>query len=194
MKRTRWITVLAGVVATSALGVPAASAADDPCLKTPATGWWYGGGLPPPPPPVLTTRATVAAVFITNSEPFPDCSGTTATAQKADGTLRRTVPLDTGDSTGSPPQVFAIGFVPIPLANGAGDWVVTGIQHAGGSLAVSVPFPHLPRNVDNAAAAADGLQPRPDHTDRDGRALYAYWCTSSVGRASRRHLPPSRDR
>lgn len=140
MRRTRWIAVLAGVVATSALGVPAASAADDRCLTTPSIGWWYGGALPPPPLPILTTGPTVAAVFITNGEPFPDCSGTTVTAQKIDGTLRRTVPLDTGDSTGSPPQVFAIGFVPIPLANGAGDWVVTGIQHAGGSLAVSVPF------------------------------------------------------
>ena len=141
MKRTRWITVLAGAVLTaSALSAPVASAADDPCLMTPGTGDWYGGGVPTPPK-VITSRDTIAMIFIGWSGDFPpDCSGTTATVQKADGTLRRVVAFDLGDSTGSPPAYFLIARIPIPLANGAGDWVVTSISHAGNTLAVSARF------------------------------------------------------
>ena len=141
MKRTRWITTVIGlVVAASTLTAPVASAADDPCLMTPGTGDWYGGGVPPPPK-IITNKDAIATIFIGwSGEQPPDCTGTTATVQKADGSLRRVVSFDHGDSSGSPPAYFRIAWIPIPLANGAGDWVVTSISHAGSTLAVSARF------------------------------------------------------
>ena len=141
MKRIRWITVLVGAVVTaSALSAPVASAADDPCLMTPGTGDWYGGGVPTPLK-IITNKDTIATIFIGWPGDYPpDCSGTTATVQKADGTLRRVVSFDLRDSTGSPPANFLIARIPIPLANGAGDWVVTSISHDGTTLAVSARF------------------------------------------------------
>ena len=107
---------------------------------TPGTGNWYGGGVPPPPK-IITNKDAIATIFIGWSGDYPpDCSGTTATVQKADGTLRRVVSFDVTDSTGSPPAYFRIARIPIPLANGAGDWVVTSISHAGKTLAVSARF------------------------------------------------------
>lgn len=141
MKRTRWITVLIGVVVTaSALSAPVASAAADPCLMTPGTGNWYGGGVPGPPK-VITNKDAIATIFIGWSGEYPpDCAGTTATVQKTNGTLRRVVTFDHRDGSGSPPTSFLIAWIPIPLANGAGDWVVTSISHAGKTLAVSARF------------------------------------------------------
>jgi hypothetical protein len=68
------------------------------------------------------------------------CSGMTATVQKADGTLRTVVPLDQDGGMGMPPSWTKYGFLSAPVANGAGDWVITKVTWGAKTLDVQVPF------------------------------------------------------
>lgn len=141
MARSRTLALAQMVIlAVSVLvaATPAAHAADE-CLAAPVLGDIHDQGLVPD---LLAGDAT-ATMFIAYSGDWypPDyCSGVTATVQKTDGSLRREIAFDGRDGTGMPPAIAITATLPIPLANGAGDWVVTKVTHGTASIAVSVPF------------------------------------------------------
>ena len=138
MRQLRVLAVAMVSVAGLAVAAPTAHAVDE-CLRTP----WIGGyGNPGEVAPLTTTNgeAIVNIAFSGDWYPPDYCSGVTVTAQKTDGTLRRVVPLDERGGVGHPPALFIIGRVPIPLSNGAGDWVVTKVSRGTESITVSVPF------------------------------------------------------
>ncbi|HEY3005779.1 MAG TPA: hypothetical protein VGJ44_25760, partial [Kribbellaceae bacterium] len=88
----------------------------------------------------LTDHDGVASVYLVFGEFPPDCTGTTATVQKTDGTHVQVVPFTEYGGTGMPPTATVTALIPIPLADGAGDWVVTKVARGTESLTVSVPF------------------------------------------------------
>jgi hypothetical protein len=129
------------LLAVLALGValltvmPVAQASD-PCVQVPLIGNIHDGRVEP----VLTDRDGTASVFMVFGEFPPDCTGTTATVRKTDGTHVQVVPFTEYGGTGNPPASTVTALVPIPLADGAGDWVVTKVARGTESIAVSVPF------------------------------------------------------
>lgn len=129
------------LLAVLALGVapltatPAAQASD-PCVQVPSIGNIHDGRVEP----VLTDRDGTATVFMVFGEFPPDCTGTTATVRKTDGTHLRVVPFTELGGSGHPPASTVTALVPIPLADGAGDWVVTKVARGTESITVSVPF------------------------------------------------------
>jgi hypothetical protein len=68
------------------------------------------------------------------------CTGMTATVQKADGSHRTVVPLDLDGGTTYPPSWTKYGFLSVPVAGGAGDWVITKVTWGAKFLDTSVPF------------------------------------------------------
>ena len=140
MSRSRTVTlaqVLFLALATLGVGTPAHAV--DECLHPPVLGDIHGEGVVPD----LLAGDGQATMFIAYSGDWypPDyCSGVTATVQKTDGSLRREIAFDGRDGTGMPPAIAITATLPIPLVNGAGDWVVTKVTHGAESMAVSVPF------------------------------------------------------
>jgi hypothetical protein len=141
MSRSRTLalaqTVILAVAALVA-ATPAAHAADE-CLAAPVLGDIHDQGVVPD----LLAGDAQATMFIAYAGDFypPDyCSGVTATVQKTDGSLRRDIAFDGRDGTGMPPAIAITATLTVPLANGAGDWVVTKVTHGTESMAVSVPF------------------------------------------------------
>jgi hypothetical protein len=139
MNRSRLAAALGLLCLTGLVSaVPTPAYAADPCLRVPVVGQFMNPGTP-----TLTTHDEVATIVISyfgERELWPDCSGITATVQKADGTHRGVVPFDGGGSTPIPPEWWITAGIPIPLADGAGDWVVTEVTHGTESLPVSVRF------------------------------------------------------
>jgi hypothetical protein len=124
---------LAAVVA----GTPAYAA--DECLAAPVLGEIHAQGVVPD---LLAGDAQVTMFIAYSGDWYPPdyCSGVTATVQKTDGSLRREIAFDGRDGTGMPPAIAITATLQVPLANGAGDWVVTKVTHGTESMAVSVPF------------------------------------------------------
>ncbi len=129
------------LLAVLALGVAPLTAmpaalASDPCVQVPRIGNIHDGRVEP----VLTDHDGTASVYMVFGEFPPDCTGATATVRKTDGTHLQVVPFTEYDGTGNPPASTITALVPIPLADGAGDWVVTKVARGTESLTVSVPF------------------------------------------------------
>jgi hypothetical protein len=132
------LAVLAlGVASLTSMPVARAS---DPCVRVPSIGNIHDGLVEP----VLTDHDGAASVYMVFGEFPPDCTGTTATVRKTDGTHLQVVPFTEYGGSGSPPASTVTAYVPIPLADGAGDWVVTKVSRGTESLTVSVPF-HVKR-------------------------------------------------
>lgn len=140
MKQYRIATMLGLVALAGAASWGPAYAAPprvDPCVDVPGVGDLATNGLVP----VLSTQNEVATVFIVyDGEGGVECPNVTATVQKADGTHRRVVPFDGHGGTGMPPVHTILASIPIPLADGAGDWVVTKVTRGTVNLDVSVKF------------------------------------------------------
>ena len=116
---------------------PAAPAADE-CLQTPTVGGYYAGDIPD----LRSTPAPVKMSIGWSGDWYPPdyCSGVTATVQKSDGSLRQSIAFDEHGGSGMPPFTALLATLTVPVANGAGDWVVTRMTHGTASIAVSVPF------------------------------------------------------
>jgi hypothetical protein len=68
------------------------------------------------------------------------CSGITATVQKVDGSHRTVVPLDLDGGTTHPPSWTKYGYLSAPVADGAGDWVITKVTWGAKFINTNVPF------------------------------------------------------
>lgn len=109
----------------------------DPCVDVPGIGDLGMNGYVP----TLTTQDEVATVYIVyDREGGIECPDVTATVQKSDGTHRQVVPFDGHGGVGSPPEYTILAGIPIPVADGAGDWVVTRVTRGTVHLDVSVKF------------------------------------------------------
>lgn len=127
------------LAAGSMVAVAPTAHAVDECLGTPVLGDIHTQNVVPD----LTTADGKAPMFIQYSGDWypPDyCSGVTATVRKTDGSLSRVVAFDGRDGTGMPPAIAITAQIPVPLANGAGDWVVTTLTHGTETRPVSVSF------------------------------------------------------
>jgi hypothetical protein len=132
----RALTALA-TLALLPVFAPSAARAATECLGTPIMGGYESG----PAVEVLTTTTLQAPMYIAfpgDAYPPDYCSGVTATVQKTDGTHRMVVPFDERGGVGHPPALFIIARIPVPLGDGAGDWVVTRVAHGTDSRAVDV--------------------------------------------------------
>ena len=131
-------TALTTVLAAGQLIAPVANAADE-CLGTPEFGDLHARGLIPD---LTDTDGTVRIFIELAGVPHPPdyCTGVTATVRKTDGSLEREVAFDDRESAGMPPAFAIVGLIPVPVSNGAGDWVVTKVTHGTETKAVSVPF------------------------------------------------------
>ncbi len=139
MKQYRFATMLglAALVGAAYAGSAHAAPRVDPCVDVPGVGDLGMNGMVP----VLTTKNEVATVYIVyDADGGVTCPGVTATVQKADGTHRQVVPFDGRGGTGMPPAYTIMAKIPIPVADGAGDWVVTKVTRGTVNLDVSVKF------------------------------------------------------
>jgi hypothetical protein len=134
MRRSVVVLVLV-LVAVVGLSGPAAAAGDE-CVKTPVVG------LPRGDIAELTTGELAHPIGVRVPGDWLDCSGLQISVQKTDGSLARTLLLDKNGETGAPePPVFwKYGDLKIPLANGAGEWVVTKVSRASTVLLTNVRF------------------------------------------------------
>ncbi|TDU89516.1 hypothetical protein EV138_3087 [Kribbella voronezhensis] len=132
--------LLAGLLLTAS-GALTASAADpvpdDWCLGTVYLG--VGPGIFHN----VMSNAPIQAPI--NVRSFTDgleqtCSGMTASVQKADGSHRTVVPLDQDGGTTMPPTWTKLGYLTVPLSDGAGDWVITKITWGTKVMATDVHF------------------------------------------------------
>ena len=124
-------------VAGSIAAATPAYAVDD-CLGSPDIGDIQRSM----PEPDLRTSDLQVSMFITYPEWYPPdyCSGVTAIVQKTDGSSRQVVEFDGRDGTATPPATAVTGRFTVPLATGAGDWIITEVAHGGETLAVAVRF------------------------------------------------------
>ena len=139
MKHQRSAIGTAALLAAGSVVItaPAAQAVDE-CLGTPRFG---DINEPGEIPDLAATDGTVRMFIRYSVDSPPDyCSGVSATVQKADGSLRRVVPFNGRDGTGMPPSLAVVAEIPIPRANGAGDWVVIELTHGTETRMLSVPF------------------------------------------------------
>jgi len=122
------------LITGAGLTAPAAAAADE-CLVTPGiiTDDNYFE-------PVITNVPLQVPVGIRLSGDWYHCDGMTADVQKADGTLATTLKLDQVGGTGHPPTTTWFAWLSAPVANGAGDWVITKLTHGANTLTTRVPF------------------------------------------------------
>ena len=141
MKRCR----LAAITSTTALvliGLASPAAAVDGCIDTygPHVGYtdvfWQAPDLAIRDVPL----AVPVEVQLPDSPEPPSCAGMTMIVQKADGSLRTEVPLNRSGGSGSPPRFTAYGYLSVPVADGAGTWVITKVTHGANSRAAHVPF------------------------------------------------------
>ena len=128
--------VLVGLVGGSLMPAAQAAAADD-CLQVPRVGWFMNDGSTPT---LTNANATQVLHVRYGGQETPICAGMTATVQKTDGSNRVEVGFDRISGTGHPPTLALEADVPIPLATGAGDWIVTRVARGGESMPVSVRF------------------------------------------------------
>jgi hypothetical protein len=130
------LAVFAVLILTAGLGLagPANAAVDD-CLGF-ATVSQDGF----PQEPVLTNAALPVPIEVRLAGDWVVCDGLTATVQKTDGSLLTTVALTENGGHDHPPIWTKYGFLSVPVANGAGDWVITKVTHGANSLAVGVTF------------------------------------------------------
>ena len=138
MARRIAVALSAALVATVGL-VASPAYADELCVRRPRIGIPMDNGYIAP---MTNTDRSVPILMLFDEWEMPadHCNGAIATLQKADGSLRRTATFTDNGGTGHPPLEWAIANATIPLANGAGDWVITSISHGSDTLAVSVPF------------------------------------------------------
>jgi hypothetical protein len=127
------------LLTTSVAGTASAEPVPDEwCLGTPTvsnTHSFFEGTLSDTP-----LQVPIQVRLVTDSL-FEICTGMTAIVQKADGSHRTVVPLDRNADTSSGPPVWAkYGYLSAPVADGAGNWVITKIIWGAKFLDVSVPF------------------------------------------------------
>src|SRR5690349_20768195 len=120
------------LVAATALAAPA-EAADDLCLRAQPMQS-YGGD---PEPATLTTVALRVPVEI---QADPSCEGMTITVQRPDGSQRVIVPLTEKVHNEWPTIDTRTGFLAVPLATGAGQWVMTKVTHGANEIVTNVSF------------------------------------------------------
>ncbi|GAB2562774.1 hypothetical protein [Kribbella endophytica] len=120
---------LVAVTGTSYAG----SVADDPCLSAQPMQS-YGGD---PEPGTLTTAALRVPVEI---QADPSCEGMAITVQRPDGSQRAVVPLTEKVHNEWPTIDTRTGYLPVPLATGAGQWVMTKVTHGANEIVTSVSF------------------------------------------------------
>jgi hypothetical protein len=131
--------LLATMLLSAGVGLKASAEPipDEWCLKAPAitsNGWPFEGTLSNVP---LQVPISVW-LFTDNLETV--CVGMTVVVQKADGSHRTVVPLDRDGGTTYPPTWTKYGILSAPVADGAGDWVVTKVTWGEKFLDVNVPF------------------------------------------------------
>jgi hypothetical protein len=130
------LAVFTVLVLTAGLSLAGpADAAVDQCLGAPSVSQ---DGYPQDP--VLTNVALPVPIEVQLPTDLVVCDGLTATVQKTDGSLLTTVALTQSGGHDHPPVYTKYGFMSVPLANGAGDWVITKVTHGANSLAVRVSF------------------------------------------------------
>ena len=138
-RRLSYTTVLVAALAITAGAGSTASAEpipDEWCLNAPRIGEGEGdfeGTLSDVPLQVPIEVNTVMDLK-------EYCSGITATVQKADGSHRTVVPLNLDGGTMYPPSWTKYGYLSAPVADGAGDWVITKVTWNAKFLDIRVPF------------------------------------------------------
>ncbi len=125
----------AGLIAATGTSY-AGSLADDPCLRMQPMQS-YGGD---PEPATLTTAALRVPVEIQVYGAETDCEGMTITVQRPDGSQRVVVPLTEKVHNEWPTIDTRTGYLPVPLATGAGRWVMTKVTHGADEIVTNVSF------------------------------------------------------
>lgn len=133
-RRVHLVAVLTAAALVAVTGTTyAATVADDPCLRAQPMQS-YGGD---PEPATLTTAALRVPVEI---QADPSCEGMTITVQRPDGSQRAVVPLTEKVHNEWPTIDTRAGYLPVPLATGAGQWVMTKVTHGANEIVTSVSF------------------------------------------------------
>ena len=132
--------LVAALVLTAGAGLKASAepVPDDWCLKPPRVSlnsWPFEGTLSDVP-----LQVPIEIPLFTDGL-FEICTGMTAIVQKADGSHRTVVPLDkNGVAFDLLPNWSKYGYLSAPVADGAGDWVITKVTWGEKFLEVKVPF------------------------------------------------------
>lgn len=130
------LTVLTTLVLAAGIGAAAPAAASlDECLNPPKIT-----NDNSPVTPVLTNVPLRVPIEVWGPGDWLHCSTMTASVQKADGSNATTATLDQDGGRSMPPYWSKAGFLTVPVATGAGDWVITKLSHGEESIAVKVPF------------------------------------------------------